>query len=1042
MKKTIALLLLLAMAISLFACGTDAPSPDGGTSSSDVPTDGAEKPIKPTEGVNDDPYERPTKRPASKPGSATEAPTVAPTAAPTVAPWQPTEEPTEPEWITPTIPPSDVPSEPEWITPTVLPTASETEAPTEGETEPPLVSSGEYDPATGLYFDRYGDFYYTVSDYSDEYAFVAIPASFNGLPVVRIQYDAFAYCENLTSVTVPASVTVIEESAFYCCQNLALVMPEEGHPVFEWVGDTLIDRTEKVLLYGLSTAQIPNDGSVERIGGYAFSYCMGLTSLVLPDSLKAIGCGAFDGCENLASVVIPEGLELIDDYAFNNCYALTSVSLPEGLLRSGESAFEYTGISSITLPSALQEIGWGAFGYTQISSCLIPASVKKIEGAVFRGCNELTSLTVDSGNAQYMSVDNCLIDRTNGALVAACITSVLPTDGTLLRIGESAFTDMDMLESIVIPEGVTHIDADAFYACSNLQSVTLPETLIYIDSYAFALTALQSIVFPDTLTGIAGYAFNNTLLESLHIPASVTYIEASTFAFCSELSSITVDSANPVYMSAFNCLIDKTDLILMVGSQDGRMPTDGSIWYIGDDAFAGKGEITAVTVPEDVRGIGVNAFLNCGALQTVTLPSSLTYIGANAFEYCYAIETVIFGGTEDQWYDLSIGDWNDYLLNATIYVDGGDTLLKEASGEEGGIEAPAEGMDEYGFCYERVGDEYALVAYTGTETQLILPDSFSGLPIQSIAMGAFQDNTALEGILIPASVRFIVAEAFQGCTSLSVLQFAEESELATIGSDAFQNCDSLVSVTLPEGLLTIGARAFNSCDRLEEISLPTTLESIGTAAFAYSPKLGSVVLHEGLITLGEDAFAGCEGLVSVSLPEGLTEIGGGAFAGCVLLESITIPASVTMLGDWMFQSCRSLVSLAVEDGNEHYAGVGNCIIAKESGTLLYGCQNSQIPMDGSVTSINWYAFFECTALESITIPEGVTFIDLYAFEKCTNLRTVYLPSTLTGIATEAFDECENLETVYYNGSQDEFEAKVSIGEYNGDLTGATFVFAK
>ncbi|MBO7740885.1 MAG: leucine-rich repeat domain-containing protein, partial [Clostridia bacterium] len=478
------------------------------------------------------------------------------------------------------------------------------------------------------------------------------------------------------------------------------------------------------------------------------------------------------------------------------------------------------------------------------------------------------------------------------------------------------------------------------------------------------------------------------------------------------------------------------------GSQDGRMPTDGSVWYIGDAAFAGKEEITAITVPEEVRGIGLNAFMNCGALQTVTLPSSLTYICANAFEYCYAIETVIFGGTEDQWYDLSIGDWNDYLLNATIYVDGGDTLLKEASGEEPGIEAPAEGMDEYGFCYERVGDEYTLVSYVGTETQLIIPDSFSGLPIQSIAMGAFQDNTALEGILIPASVRFIVAEAFQGCTSLSVLQFAEGSELVTIGSDAFQNCDSLVSVILPEGLLEIGSRAFNSCDRLEEIYLPTTLESIGTAAFAYSPKLGSVVLHEGLTTLGEDAFAGCEGLVSVSLPEGLTEIGGGAFAGCVLLESITIPASVTTLGDWMFQSCSSLVSLAVEDGNEHYAGVGNCIIAKESGALLYGCQNSQIPTDGSVTSINWYAFFECTALESITIPEGVTFIDLYAFEKCTNLRTVYLPSTLTGIAIEAFDECENLETVYYNGSQDEFETKVSIGEYNGDLTYATFVFAK
>ena len=129
--------------------------------------------------------------------------------------------------------------------------------------------------------------------------------------------------------------------------------------------------------------------------------------------------------------------------------------------------------------------------------------------------------------------------------------------------------------------------------------------------------------------------------------------------------------------------------------------------------------------------------------------------------------------------------------------------------------------------------------------------------------------------------------------------------------------------------------------------------------------------------------------LSISIPESVTGIGWEAFSGCKSLTSISIPAGVTEIGDAAFAYCSGLTLITVADGNSVYHSSGNCLIETATKTLIAGCKTSVIPADGSVTKIGRDAFYGCTGLTSVTIPESVTEIYLRAFDNCTSLTDVF-----------------------------------------------------
>ena len=355
-----------------------------------------------------------------------------------------------------------------------------------------------------------------------------------GNGVTSIGDYAFRGCSGLTSVTIGNGVTSIGDSAFQDCTGLTSINVAEGNTKYHSAGNCLIETASKTLIFGCKTSVIPSDGSVTSIGSYAFKGCTGLTSITIPNSVTnigdwvfvgcnsltsitisenviSIGNNAFSGCKGLTSITIPDNVTSIGERALYNCTGLTSVTIGNGVTSIGDSAFSgCSGLTSITIPDSVTNIGRHTFAYCSgLTSVTIGNGVTSIGWAAFMGCNRLTSILVADGNTKYHSSGNCLIETTSKTLILGCNTSVIPSDGSVTSIGDSAFESCTGLTSVTIPDSVTSIGRSAFYNCTGLTSVTIPNSVTSIGYSAFSYCrGLTSVTIGNSVTSLGEYAFN------------------------------------------------------------------------------------------------------------------------------------------------------------------------------------------------------------------------------------------------------------------------------------------------------------------------------------------------------------------------------------------------------------------------------------------------------------------------------------------------------------------------------------------------------
>ncbi len=194
----------------------------------------------------------------------------------------------------------------------------------------------------------------------------------------------------------------------------------------------------------------------------------------------------------------------------------------------------------------------------------------------------------------------------------------------------------------------------------------------------------------------------------------------------------------------------------------------------------------------------------------------------------------------------------------------------------------------------------------------------------------------------------IVSNEWNETTGEGVITF--DGEVTSIGEDAFYNCDSIVSVSIPDSVTSIGVCAFGVCRNLTDFTIPDRVVSIGDNAFYFCTSLANITIPDSVTSIGEFSFYNCSKLTSAIIGESVTSIRKASFGNCWKLASITIPDSVTSIGESAFYYCSNLASINIPNS---VTSIGNRAFSYCSSLAEVYCKPTTPPAgDSSMFEIN------------------------------------------------------------------------------------------
>ena len=323
-----------------------------------------------------------------------------------------------------------------------------------------------------------------------------------------------------------------------------------------------------------------------------------------------------------------------------------------------------------------------------------------------------------------------------------------------------------------------------------------------------------------------------------------------------------------------------------------------------------------------------------------------------------------------------------------------------------------------------------LYGYYSHAGNLVIPDSvtYNGVtyPVSKISNSAFNGCEGLTSVTIPNTVTEIGQAAFHECSGLTSIVIG--NSVTTIGNMAFDGCSSLTSITLPNSVTTIGTSTFNNCSGLTSITIPSSIVTIGPSAFSGCSGITSVVFNADSCTSvtgwGDPVFADSPNITSISIGDNVKCIPAHLFDGCSGVTSgITISTAVKIIGDDAFKNCTGLTSVTFNAENctsmgNHYTSAFN------------GCTGiTTVTIGSGVKSIPQFAFNGCTGLTSVTYNAdsctSMGNISDPVFANCTNMTTLTIGSNVKCIPQYAFRNCTGLTTLYFNA-----DSCIYLGTYS------------
>ncbi|MBR6516560.1 MAG: leucine-rich repeat domain-containing protein [Bacilli bacterium] len=578
---------------------------------------------------------------------------------------------------------------------------------------------------------------YTLSDDESYYilsgigsctdTIINIPSLYKDKPVEIIKDHAFANNYSLIGVNISKSIKLIDESSFYGCVNLKTVIFEE-------------------------------ESTLEAINRDAFMSC-GLTSIIIPNSLKTIGVDAFS-YSGLKTVTFEENseLELIGYNAFRVCRHLVSIVIPEGVTTIQNSAFwRCESLRNVILPNSLKEIGYEVFeDCYSLESIIIPENISVISAGLFSHCTSLQNVTFNNGNNITAIQNGAFYDCTSlenvyfyGTIEDWCNVNI---DSNPMEYAENfQLLDNNVLQEvtqIVIPESISKIGNNQFFGFSNVTKISLPNTIESIGDYAFACCySLKEFEIPNGVTSIGEFAFANYLypinefdedeylkiksnqITDIVIPRSVKNIGKNAFAFSTNLKTVVFEENN---------ILER----------------------LNEKVFAYCTSLESINIPFGVKRISEEAFANCSSLTQITVPDSVTEINIGAFSKCSSLESITLPFVGLGYYVNHFG----YIFGAHKYQDN----------------------------YENVPKSLEEVIITKTT---------------EIGDYAFYGCYCIKTFVLPDNLITIGSHAFSSC---NMKEISIPNSVTTIGDYVFSACHSLTYIVIPSSVENIGKCIFNS----------------------------------------------------------------------------------------------------------------------------------------------------------------------------------------------------------------------------------------
>ena len=564
-------------------------------------------------------------------------------------------------------------------------------------------------------------------------------------PVEGIRREAFNRNPNgITSMTLPKTMKYIEGEVFHSCSNLKKVYITDlaawcniqfnyrdgsmySNPLS--VADTLFVNgealTDLVVPMGVKTVKsycfqdykllksVVFTDSVETIEANAFYRCINLTNVTFNDSIRVIS--GFSGCTGLTDITFPEEVEQIG--GFDACTGLTSITLPDKANITGSAFSSCTNLTNIIIGEEAESIGSSAF--TNCESLLeitIPKNIKNIDGNIFTNCNNLQKV--------IFKPQHCESTKTLGMAALPNLTE-FEFGEEVEYIPDNLCSGLKHIQSITIPQSVTHIGTKSFYQCDNLQSIVIPDNVIEMCESAFEeCKQLQKVSLGNGLTIVPENAFKNcTGLKTLTLGNGVKTLKANAFYGAEGLENIYNYRLTPgvIYSTTFDG-VDKYSCNLVVPEQALNLYLNASGWM---EFYSLKKMAAAQTVETPNQDVVVNSQTDNATITWLGVQFAVSYQFVIRDLFGRAICTLLFN-VQGQLTGIKFAPQrNKETMNGLQFTVTGLTEDTEYTYDISAIDSQNEVIEEYTGSFKtqsNIPSAIDLVGYDATGVRKVIKD--------------------------------------------------------------------------------------------------------------------------------------------------------------------------------------------------------------------------------------------------------------------------------------------------------------------------------